>query len=75
VVVVPSLLAYAKGGYANGRFDSSAGDRYTGDGFRIGGGAELAVTDRQFVKAEYRYSDYGRRARGQSWVIAIGTRF
>jgi outer membrane immunogenic protein len=75
-VVADPLLLYIKGGYASGRFDARGGPAsYTGDGFRIGAGGEYAVTQRQFVRAEYRYSDYGREARGQTWVIAIGTRF
>ena len=71
VVVAPRLLVYAKGGYANGRF----GDAYTGDGFRVGGGGEWALGDRVFVRAEYRYSDYGREARGQTWIGGFGYRF
>lgn len=75
VVAADPLLLYIKGGYANGRFDANGASAYTGDGYRVGAGGELAVTDRQFVRAEYRFSDYGREARGQTWVIAIGTRF
>jgi len=74
-VIADPLLLYLKGGYANGRFEANGANAYTGSGFRIGGGGELAVTGRQFIRAEYRYSDYGRRARGQTWVLAVGTRF
>lgn len=70
LVVAPRLLAYAKGGYANGRF----GD-YTGGGFRIGGGGEFLLSPETFIRAEYRYSDYGRSARGQTWVTGLGYRF
>lgn len=76
VVIADPLLLYVKGGYANGRFDARGGPApYTGSGFRVGAGGEFALTDRQFVRAEYRYSDYGREARGQTFVLAIGTRF
>lgn len=71
VVVTPRLLVYAKGGYANGRF----GSLYTGDGFRIGGGGEFALSSPVFARAEYRYSDYGREVRGQTWVAGLGYRF
>ena len=66
-------LVYAKGGYANGRFSGPA--TYTGDGWRIGGGGELALTGRFFLRAEFRYSDYGRVARGQQAVGMVGWRF
>ena len=71
VVVASRLLVYAKGGYANGRF----GDSFTGDGLRIGGGGEFALTGQAFLRAEYRFSDYGQEARGQTWVAGLGLRF
>lgn len=74
LVLTDPVLVYAKGGFANGRFAGSGAPSYTGNGFRVGGGAELAVTDRFFVKAEYRYSDYGREARGQTGIIGLGLR-
>ena len=64
---------YAKGGYANGRFSGPVS--YTGSGFRAGGGGEVALGRGLFARGEYRYSDYGRAARGQTWVVALGTRF
>jgi outer membrane immunogenic protein len=67
------ILVYAKAGYANGRFAGSV--PYTGDGWRIGGGGELALTDQLFARAEFRYSDYGRIARGQQATAAFGWRF
>ena len=73
IPIIDSALLYAKGGYANGRFLGPAD--YTGSGFRIGGGAEVAITNTVFGRAEYRYSDYGQTARGQNWVLAIGARF
>jgi outer membrane immunogenic protein len=71
--VVRRILVYAKGGYANGKFSGPA--NYTGDGWRIGGGGELALTERFFLRTEFRYSDYGRRARGQQAVAMLGVRF
>ena len=55
-------LLYVKGGYANGQL------RLTQDGFsatasrggyRVGAGAQFAVTEHVYVKAEYRYTRYG----------------
>lgn len=67
------VLLYAKGGYANGRFSGPV--NYTGDGWRIGGGGEVATTGKLFLRAEFRYSDYGRVARGQQAVAMVGWRF
>jgi outer membrane immunogenic protein len=75
LAVAGPLLIYVKGGYANGRFGGRNVAGYTGNGFRLGGGAEVAIADRYFIKAEYRYSDYGREARGQTAVIGLGLRF
>lgn len=59
-------LVYAKGGYTNARYNVLATDNVTDtgtdvdlDGWRLGAGAEYAVSDNMFVKAEYRYSNYG----------------
>ncbi len=59
-------LVYAKGGYANAKMNVLATDNVTDtdtdvnlDGWRLGAGAEYAVSDNMFVKAEYRYSNYG----------------
>jgi hypothetical protein len=46
------VLTYAKGGYANGRFSGPV--RYTGDGWRIGGGGELALSHNLFLRAAFR---------------------
>jgi outer membrane immunogenic protein len=67
------ILFYAKAGYANGRFAGPV--PYRGDGWRIGGGGELALTDQLFARGEFRYSDYGRIARGQQATVALGWRF
>jgi len=59
-------LVYAKGGYTNARYNVLATDNTTDtetnidlDGWRLGAGAEFAVSSNMFVKAEYRYSNYG----------------
>ncbi|WP_340588045.1 porin family protein [Erythrobacter alti] len=61
----PNTLLYVKGGYTNARFDMMADDGTNEietdldlDGFRVGAGAEYALSQNSFVKLEYRYSNY-----------------
>jgi outer membrane immunogenic protein len=61
----PGLLAYAKGGYTNARFNLRYDDGITvyddGEnlsGYRIGAGIELGEGQIRF-RGEYRFSDYG----------------
>ena len=60
-----NAMIYAKAGYTNARFDFVARDGTTElvrdldlDGWRVGAGAEYALSDNMYVKAEYRYSNY-----------------
>jgi outer membrane immunogenic protein len=62
----PSTLVYAKGGYTNARLDLTrrngeitADRHYNLDGYRIGAGVEQSMGGKAYVKAEYRYSNYG----------------
>lgn len=59
-------LVYVKGGYTNASFDvlttDNTDDTQTDidlDGWRAGAGVEFGITDNLFLKAEYRYSNYG----------------
>jgi outer membrane immunogenic protein len=63
--VSPNTLAYVKGGYTNARYNILADNgtteldqNYDLDGFRVGAGAEMALTEKAFAKLEYRYSKY-----------------
>lgn len=63
--VQPDLLLYAKGGYTNAKLNVLTNDGVTEydedfdlDGYRIGAGAEYALSNNTFVKLEYRYSNY-----------------
>ncbi|MFC0588288.1 outer membrane protein [Novosphingobium aquiterrae] len=66
VKVSDKALVYVKGGYANTKvnlaYDDNDGFAYDESddlsGFRIGGGVEIAATDRISFRAEYRYSQY-----------------
>lgn len=72
-----SSLIYVKGGYSNGKLDvaydpdltdnddDEPGDVFdfseTLSGYHAGGGIEVGITPRVYVKAEYLYTDYGSR--------------
>jgi len=62
-------LAYLKAGYANSRialrYDANVGGSYdsvrtarNGDGLRLGAGVEHGLSDRFYLKAEYRWTRY-----------------
>ena len=64
-IVGERMLVYAKGGYTNARYNLVGTDgtvdlnqRLDTDGWRIGAGVEMAVTENAFAKVEYRYSKY-----------------
>jgi outer membrane immunogenic protein len=61
----PTTMLYVKGGYTNGRLDLTRNNTLTTtdrhfnlDGFRVGAGVEHSI-GKAYVKAEYRYSNYG----------------
>ncbi|WP_338445362.1 outer membrane beta-barrel protein [Pelagerythrobacter marensis] len=63
--VAPDALLYAKGGYTNAKLNILSNDGETEtdrdfklDGWRIGAGAEYAISPNTFVNLEYRYSNY-----------------
>lgn len=63
--VAPDVLLYAKGGYTNAALDyefATDADTFREgvklEGFRVGAGAEYALSNNMFVKLEYRYSNY-----------------
>ena len=65
ILAGPNALLYVKGGYTNASYDILASDNETEleadldlDGFRVGAGAEYAMSENTFVKLEYRYSNY-----------------
>lgn len=64
--VSPQALLYAKAGYTNaqveGRYTlgtATVVDKSELDGFRVGAGAEYQMPSGAYIKAEYRYSNYG----------------
>lgn len=65
--VGPDAMIYAKGGYTNASYNVRSNDGTTQfdqdidtDGYRIGAGAEYALSNNAFVKLEYRYSNYSK---------------
>ena len=78
----PNALLYAKAGYSNLQVRNSttiAGmttDALSNlDGYLVGAGGELALTPKTYVKAEYRYTNYGRNYEGNSVLTGVGVRF
>lgn len=65
--VTPRTLLYVKGGYTNARLNIRSNDGTTDfnekfdlDGWRVGAGAELALSNNVYTKLEYRYSKYSK---------------
>ena len=64
-LATPKTLVYVKGGYTNARYNVLASDgttelrqNFDTDGWRLGAGAEMALSEKVFAKLEYRYSNY-----------------
>jgi len=82
----PKLLVYGKVGYTNARFSDRYENISTGltpnprfaddhSGYRLGAGAEWAVTRQVFVTGEYRYSQYGDHLHQNQILGGVGFRF
>ncbi|WP_354309195.1 outer membrane protein [Sphingomonas trueperi] len=82
----PKLLVYGKVGYTNARFSDRYEDVSTGSkpaarfaddhsGYRLGAGAEWAVTRQVFVNGEYRFSQYGDHLHQNQILGGVGLRF
>lgn len=74
-VVTDNAMLYAKAGYANFRNIDFYNRATTLDGFRAGGGVELAVTDNIYGKFEYRYTDFNRDVGKHAGLVGVGIRF
>lgn len=75
--IAPNIMAYAKGGYTNARFEDTVGDLKL-DGYRLGAGLE--TTFQGFIaRAEYRYSSYervgGSKPERHQAALILGYRF
>ncbi|RDC60227.1 hypothetical protein HME9302_01428 [Alteripontixanthobacter maritimus] len=65
VLAGESALVYVKGGYTNTKYNLRSATGTTefvtdldADGYRLGAGAEYAMSENSFIKLEYRYSNY-----------------
>ncbi|MBU3077961.1 outer membrane protein [Sphingomonas quercus] len=83
-LVTPRFLVYAKGGYANSEQrkafiappgQSSYYNHFHTDGYTVGGGGEFSLTDRFYVNAEYRYTNYNTDSARQRVSVGAGVRF
>lgn len=69
---------YLKGGYTNARIKVTIGsisDAGNGDGFRVGGGAQYALSGKAYIGGEYRYSNYESDFARHQGALVVGTRF
>lgn len=64
-LVTPTVLAYGRVGYQWTEFEGTATSAATAvnfdrtfDGWRLGGGVEVAITDNLLSRVEYTYTDY-----------------
>lgn len=76
--ISPTANVYAKGGYTNARFKASDGvDSFAEnfDGYRLGGGAQFALSGKSYVGGEYRFSDYEDGLKRHQVAMTVGTRF
>ena len=69
--VTPTTLPYVTAGYNNYR----SFERFDRDGLAVGGGVEHLISDRTYVKAEYRYSDFDGRTGDSAVTAGVGIRF
>lgn len=81
-VTSPDLMLYAKGGYTNQRFGiegsdgtTNASQRLDTDGWRIGAGAEYALSNNMYAGLEYRYSNYSEGEVDFEGTTPDGSRF
>lgn len=72
---VARMMPYISGGVAYGKFQDILSTSITGEdpfsatsdetktmiGYTVGGGVDFAMTNNFIVRAEYRYSDFGKK--------------
>lgn len=84
--VTPSVLVFGKGSYVNRdqrkRIEGLTGqqpyDHYKADGYQLGGGAELTLTQGRapfYANAQYVYSNYHDHSSAQRVMGGVGIRF
>lgn len=69
---------YVKGGYTKARFSATDGtvrDSENLEGYRVGAGAQFAVSGKAYVGGEYRFSNYEQDVSRHQLALTLGTRF
>lgn len=75
-VVAPRTMLFGKVGYATTRVEGPYGLHTNLEGVRFGGGAEFALTQKTYLSAEYRRTEYENDFGGRDQVMAgVGFRF
>jgi len=69
------LRAFVRGGYAYHAVTYDTGRALHGSGWTLGGGGEIDLAKRVFLRGEYRFADYGQTVRGQQFLLGAGLRF
>ena len=72
--VSDSIALYVKGGYTNAELKVESGGltaKGTVDGWRLGAGAEIKLSEKIFGLVEYRYSNYGTYSDGAGTTLKI----
>jgi outer membrane immunogenic protein len=69
------LRGFVRGGYAYHQIDYTTGPAFKGSGYTLGGGGEVDLGERLFLRGEYRYSNYGKIVRGQQFLLGAGVKF
>ena len=64
-------LVFARAGYD--RFDDAR--THTLEGLSLGGGVEWRISERSFVSAEYRHTDFDRGVGSHAGLLGVGIRF
>lgn len=70
--VSDNVMLYGLAGYSNLGIENTDIEL---DGFRVGAGVEVAVTDHVYGQVEYRYTNYELDAEAHQMLLGIGYRF
>jgi outer membrane immunogenic protein len=72
-------MVYGRGAYSNARVGIDLGNRDLGsqinEGWRVGGGAEFALSRNLYAKGEYRYTNYNQNIERHQGLVGLGVRF
>lgn len=66
-----NFMLFGRAGYSNYKDVTSR----KLDGLTVGGGAEVALNSKMYVKAEYRYSDFAEGIGNHGALVGAGLRF